>query len=181
MPLGRGGGCGLADDDGVMDISGTSLCRNRLAPFCRGCGIDIGAGGDPITETAIRIDLAVPYTRVGFSQAQLIGNGANLRWFADGCLDYVYSSHLLEDFKDTQVVLKEWCRVLRQRGRLVLFCPDEQAYRKHCADTGEGYNTHHKHEDFSLAKVKAMLGDMNILHEIALIDNYSWDLVAEKV
>ncbi len=165
----------------ATDISETSRCRNRLAPFCKGCGIDIGCGGDFITETAIRIDLATPYSLVGPFPAHLTGDGTKLRWFADGCLDYVYSSHLLEDFENTQAVLNEWCRVLRRRGRLILYCPDEKAYRMHCLKTGAGHNTHHKHADFSLAKVKTMLGNMNILHEIPLIDDYSWDLVAEKV
>jgi len=73
--------------------------------------------------------------------------------------------------------------VLRPGGRLVLFCPDEQAYRAHCAATGQPYNQHHVHADFSLAFVKRALGESApcaILHETPLVDVYSWELVVEK-
>src|SRR6516225_5766892 len=104
--------------------SETSKCRGRLALFCTGYGVDLGFGGDPITETAIRVDLPQPYTHVGAYGIQLGGTATSLFWFNDGVLDYVYSSHLLEDFEDTQGLLKEWLRVLKIGGRLVLFCPD---------------------------------------------------------
>lgn len=163
--------------------SETSKCRDRLAPFCVGYGLDIGFGGDPITESAIRVDQPTPYARTGSCPVQLGGDATKLKWFQDGVLDYIYSSHLLEDFDDTQTVLKEWLRVLKPRGRLIIFCPDEPAYREHCRKTGQTYNVHHKHADFSLEKVKtclAGLGEMTILHELALVDVYSWEIVAEK-
>src|SRR5262249_3221347 len=50
--------------------------------------------------------------------------------------------------------------------------------------TAQGYNQHHKVPDFSLAKVKNILGDIGgtrIIHENPLIDHYSWELVAEKL
>jgi hypothetical protein len=93
--------------------SETSKCRERLAPFCEGYGLDIGFGGDPISETAIRVDMPNPYTRTGSFPVQLGGDATRLHWFANGTLDYVYSSHLLEDFKDTRAVLVEWIRVLK--------------------------------------------------------------------
>jgi predicted SAM-dependent methyltransferase len=164
--------------------SETSKCRERLAPFCLGDGVDLGFGGDPITETAIRIDMPQPYAHTGSYQVQLGGDATKLHWFNDGVLDYVYSSHLLEDFEDTRTILLEWLRVLRSGGRLVIFCPDEQVYREHCRRTGQGYNEHHKVSDFSLAKVKKILGDIGgtrIIHENPLIDDYSWELVAEKL
>jgi predicted SAM-dependent methyltransferase len=164
--------------------SETSKCRERLAPFCLGYGVDLGFGGDPITERAIRIDKPRPYARTGSYEVQLGGDATRLHWFNDAVLDYVYSSHLLEDFVDTKVILVEWLRVLRPGGRLVLFCPDEEIYRNHCSTTGQGYNEHHKIADFSLAKIKKILGDIGgtrILHENPLIDGYSWELVAEKL
>jgi predicted SAM-dependent methyltransferase len=163
--------------------SETSKCRDRLAPFCDGCGLDLGAGGDPINESAIRVDLPSPYARVGPYPVQLKGDATKLAWFADECLDYLYSSHLLEDYEDAKPVLKEWLRVLRPGGRLIIFCPDEQVYRRHCAETGQTYNPHHKVSNFSLATVKAdlaSLGQKKILHEAPLVDIYSWELVLEK-
>lgn len=163
--------------------SETSRCRRRLAPYCQGYGIDVGFGGDAISTSAIRVDLPKPYADTGDQSVQLGGDARDLKWFADASLDYVYSSHLLEDFEDTERVLREWLRVLRQGGVLIIFCPDEQLYRKHCKRTGQPYNPHHIHDNFSLESVKAALasiGGTKVVHEVGLVDEYSWELVAEK-
>jgi len=167
-------------------VSETSKCRARLAPFCVGYGLDLGFGGDPITPAAVRMDMPRPYADyLGAAHpVQLGGDVADLRWFRDGVLDYVYSSHVLEDFTDVQAVLSEWLRVLRPGGRLVIYCPDEQVYRRHCAATGQPYNLHHVHADFSLAYVQHALGRLartRELHSAPLIEVYSWEIVVEKL
>lgn len=164
--------------------SETSKCRSRLAPYCTGYGLDLGFGGDPIVPHAIGMDMPQPYSDVGKLPVQLGGDATRLVWFADGTLDFVFSSHLLEDFVDVGAVLEEWMRVLRPGGRLIIFCPDEQVYRRHCAATGQPYNTQHVHADFSLAYTKRELLRIGvphrILHETALTDIYSWEIVIEK-
>lgn len=173
----------LAKQHKVFNLSETSKCRARLAPYCIGNGLDLGFGGDAITESAVRVDFANPYSRTAGQPVQLGGDCLNLEWFRDGSLDYVYSSHLLEDFKDTAAALREWLRVLKPGGLLILFCPDEQKYRTHCKKTGQYYNEYHKHEDFSLSKVKqilASLGQRCVVHENPLVDAYSWELVIKK-
>jgi ubiquinone/menaquinone biosynthesis C-methylase UbiE len=128
------------------------------------------------------MDMPSPYAYTGNEAVQLGGKAEDLYWFRDGVLDFVYSSHLLEDFVDTEAVLREWLRVLRPGGRLIIFCPDEQVFRKHCATTGQPYNTHHVHADFSLEKVKGHLGHIGgtrVIHETPLVDLYSWELVCE--
>lgn len=164
--------------------SETSKCRPRLAKYCAGYGVDLGFGGDPINDSAIRIDLPNPYAYTGPFQTQLGGDASRLPWFRDSVLDYVYSSHLLEDFEDSKEVLIEWLRVVKPGGRLVIFCPDEQRYRQHCNETGQPYNSAHKHADFSLAMVKALLteiGKTRVVYENPLVDIYCWELVAEKL
>jgi len=163
--------------------SETSKCRARLQPFCSGYGLDLGFGGDPISPRAIRVDSPQPYADTGDAPVQLGGDASQLHWFRDDVLDYVYSSHLLEDFSNTGEVLREWLRVLKPGGNLIIFCPDEQVYRAHCARTGQIYNENHKHADFSLQKVKRILqeiGGVKFIHEDALVDIYSWELVAQK-
>jgi predicted SAM-dependent methyltransferase len=163
--------------------SETSKCRERLARHCTGCGVDLGPGGDPIVPHAIRVDLAEPYSHVGDLPVQLSGWAEDLHWFKDGVLDFVYSSHLLEDYRDTERVLREWLRVLKSGGYLVLYCPDEQVYREHCAATGQDYNQQHIHANFSLEFVKRILDRIcmtEVVYEMPLIDVYSWDLVCRK-
>jgi predicted SAM-dependent methyltransferase len=164
--------------------SETSKCRERLAPFCEGYGLDIGFGGDPISETAIRVDMPNPYTRTGSFPVQLGGDATRLHWFANGTLDYVYSSHLLEDFKDTRAVLVEWIRVLKSGGRLIIFCPDQIAYEAYSNARGLPMNPHHVHADFSLRSVRKILADIGQtkeIHAANIVDDYSWELVVVKM
>jgi len=163
--------------------SETSQCRPRLSDYCRGNGVDLGPGGDPISLSAVRVDLPQPYTNVGSLPVQLGGDASDLYWFKDNCLDYVYSSHLLEDFEETEKVLREWIRVLKIGGKLIIYCPDEQRYRAHCAKSGQGYNYNHFHENFSLKMVKDILiqiGSCKVIHEGDNIGDYCWEIVAEK-
>lgn len=135
----------------------TSKCRERLKHFCIGCGLDLGYGGDPILPTAITVDLPTPYAQVGNSPLHLKGDARNLYWFRDNVLDYVYSSHLLEDFENTYDVLKEWLRVIKPGGYLILYCPDEPTYKEHCRKTGQSYNYSHKIKNFGLECCKKIL------------------------
>lgn len=137
-----------------MPARETSKFRELLAGFCLGDGVDIGFGTDPIVETAIRIDdtssWLPPYEHsVEYRQMtglQLKGDARSLKWFTDGCMDYVYSSHTLEDFEDKEMVLKEWVRILKPGGHLVLLLPDEQCYRQF----EKNLNPLHKDENFCL-------------------------------
>jgi SAM-dependent methyltransferase len=108
-----------------------SKCRERLKHFCIGSGLDLGHGGGPIVPNTIIVDLPAPYTHIGHGSLHLKGDGINLYWFRDNIFDYVYSSYLLEGFEDTYKVLKEWLRVIRPGGYLILYCHDEPTYREH--------------------------------------------------
>jgi predicted SAM-dependent methyltransferase len=169
-----------------MYQSETSVCRERLKKFCFGDGLDLGFGGDPIIPSAITVDMNIPYAEVGCSPQHLHGDARNLCWFKDGVLDYVYSSHLLEDFPEgeTGLVLTEWMRVIKPGGFLILYCPDEQKYREHCRLTGQGYNEAHKVSRFSLDYVKQVLSSLgvaySIVHENAYVDGYSFEIVVMK-
>jgi len=170
--------------------SETSKCRERLKKFCIGDGLDIGYGGDPVVPSAITIDLPEgPYCRLDNSRPQnLHGDCSNLHWFKDGVFDYVYSSHLLEDFSAEEIpkILLEWLRVLKIGGYLILYCPDEQAYRDNCKRNNSVSNEHHKNEKFGLnflldiyRKKIPMLCE--VVHSLELIDIYSFELVLKKV
>jgi SAM-dependent methyltransferase len=160
-----------------------NVASEHLAPFCVGYGADLGFGGDPISDAAVRIDYPNPYAHTGMYPVQLGGDASRLRWFADGVLDYVYSSHLLENFQDTKGILFEWLRVLKPGGHLILFCPDQQVYETYCRTHGKEPNPHHAHADFSLRKVQQILSEIDATEEIHsrdIVDDYSWELVVAK-
>ena len=53
-------------------MSETSKCRDRLAKYCIGNGLDIGHGGDPINDTAITLDMDQPTSDYGFRKTNFI-------------------------------------------------------------------------------------------------------------
>jgi SAM-dependent methyltransferase len=164
--------------------SETSKCRRDLAPFCTGDGVDVGYGGDPIVPHAICVDLPRPYARYERHPQHLHGDARNLHWFTDGCLDFVYSSHVLEDFEDTAAVLGEWLRVLAPGGHLVLFLPDEPTYREHCRARGLPPNPHHVHDEFGpgyLEEVVAARDDAEVCHLRFPVGVYSFEMVIRKL
>jgi len=132
--------------------SETDKCRNRIAKYCEGMGLDLGFGGDVVVPWAITLDLPKPYTKVGNSPQNLRGDARDLYWFRDGVFDFVFSSHLFEDFSPEEMpfVLIEWLRVIKPGGFLILFLPDEQRYRASCESKQRPRNESHKVENFSL-------------------------------
>lgn len=164
-------------------VSETNKCRESLSRFCVGDGVDVGFGGDPIVSHAICMDLPTPYAKYRDYTQHLHGSADDLRWFKDGSLDWVYSSHVLEDFQDTRAVLDEWIRVVRPGGVVILYLPDEVTYRAHCRCQGRPPNAHHIHENFGLAFVKQALAkreDIEIVHERFPVGIYSFELVLRR-
>jgi ADP-heptose:LPS heptosyltransferase/SAM-dependent methyltransferase len=125
-------------------------------------GVDIGCGGDALLAEAICVDLPLPYTKCGRSPIHLKGNAAHLPWFADNVLDYVYSSHLFEDFPEPEnaAILREWLRALKPGGLLILLLPDQPRYLAACARKGEAPNPHHSIPHFGPGYVH-QLADRN--------------------
>ena len=167
----------------LRNISETSKCRATLTQFCQGDGMDIGYGGDPIVPHAICMDLPQGYAHYKNHVQHLHGDARDLHWFRSNSLDWIYSSHVLEDFEDTKAVLEEWLKVVKSGGNLVLYLPDEQTYRAYCRSQGRPPNIHHIHEDFSLHYVKECLvhrTDVEIIHERFPVGIYSFELVLRK-
>lgn len=164
--------------------SETSKVRERLVSYCNGDGIDIGYGGDPIVPYAITMDLTLKYANYLPFPQHLHGDATNLKWFRNNTLDFVYSSHVLEDFIDTEAVLAEWLRVLKPGGNLILFLPEEGLYRKYCRENGKEPNAHHIHDLFGLKYMEQIVGyrsDCEIVHSVSPVDIYNFELVLKKL
>ncbi len=123
----------------------------------KGRGVDIGCGVKKKVKGAIGVDI-VPKDKVidvggqkgKKSIADVTASGDELPMFKDGEMDYVTASHVLEHFLDPIKALKEWKRILKTGGKLIIALPDAgTTTTMHLDDT-------HRH-DFSIESAICML------------------------
>ncbi|MCW3087903.1 MAG: Methyltransferase type 11 [Sediminibacterium sp.] len=142
--------------------SETAKVRNRVLPFCEGKGCDVGFGGDKIRKTNCDgIDFPQPYTYTGKDKVDIgcdvINNEIPV---PDNTYDYVYTSHLIEDFTDTKDALRKFIRILKDGGNLVLVFPDQPKYEAYCLDMGVPMNPYHIHADMGYDYMLQQLDEM---------------------
>ena len=131
-------------------MSETSTHKHYILEYLNSDNIiDIGFGGSKIVPHAKGCDLPKPYTKVGEDTNDIPADITKGLPIGDNSFDIVFSSHLIEDFEDTSLILNEMIRVLKNNGRLILFFPDEQRYRERNKDRPEIWNKAHKHLDMS--------------------------------
>ena len=119
--------------------------RWELVKWTRGRGLDVGCGPNKAFPHMIGVDNGADTQLFGiqFKPDVWIDDAADLRLFGTDSMDFVFSSHVLEHIPFDNVVkcLKEWLRVIKIGGYLVMYLPDETLYPK----VGEpGANPDHK-------------------------------------
>lgn len=121
--------------------------RWEVIGYTQGTGLDLGCGGRKLWPASIGVD-------GGRRGAQNVAGDVSKRLIFDtGSVDYVFSSHCLEDIEDTEQTLAEWWRVLKVGGHLVLYLPHADFYPRR----GEpGANRDHRHDFVPEDIVKAM-------------------------
>ena len=168
-------------------MSETTHARPVLAKYCEGLGLDIGFGGDAIVPAAITFDMERPYCPSFAGHKQIMkGDCKNLSMFCNESMDYIYSSHLLEDFTYSELknIIAEWRRVLKPNGLLITNCPDQQKFLAHCHKTGQPLNMAHKEQDFSLQTFKNVADKVGKWEEVFVEPSagaYSFYLVLRKI
>jgi ubiquinone/menaquinone biosynthesis C-methylase UbiE len=132
--------------------SETSKVRQLVLPFCVGKGCDIGFGGDKIKkDDCVGIDYELPYAATGADKVDIACDVINEEIpIPDNSFDYVYSSHLIEDFADTTDALRKFTRILKPGGKLILVFPDQKKYEEICRKSGQLLNNRHVHSDMGL-------------------------------
>jgi SAM-dependent methyltransferase len=85
--------------------------------YFAGQGIDVGYGGD----------LVVPNCR-GWDVED--GDAHELAGIPDASFDFVYSSHILEHLEDPARAVKNWWRVLKPGGYLILYVPERDLFER---------------------------------------------------
>ncbi len=117
--------------------------------FLEGNGVDIASGGWPIVPWAIQVELT-PDKFKWYNQRPI---PEHIEWkgdarvlpFKDQTLDFVFSSHYLEDVEHWLPVLAEWCRCIKVGGFIVIILPDKKLWADALA-RGQPCNCEHRHE-----------------------------------
>jgi hypothetical protein len=151
-------------------------CRNRLLRYCIGQGIDIGCGACKIKPEAIGIDKYHP-------DADMRRDGRILEYYPSNLFDFVFSSHLLEEIESTSATLREWTRVLKPGGYLVLYQAEKDLY--YPFEDPQCNPSHKHHFDWeTLWGVIERLGDMELIHHACYSGEpnkeWSFELVTRK-
>jgi len=129
----------------IDDPQGRESAKVRfdIVPYMKGRILDLGCGQDKVFPIAIGVDNKIDAKLFGIEVKPDIAveTCERMELFADASVDTVFSSHLLEHITDYKAALKEWMRILKVGGHLILYLPDEDEYPK----VGEhGANQDHK-------------------------------------
>lgn len=129
--------------------------RFDIVEFTRGKGLDLGCGPNKAFPHFVGVDSGKDTELFGLDiQPDVqVDDAGHLPMFDDASQDFVFSSHLLEHIEDYAAALKEWWRVIRPGGYLVLYLPHRDFYPR----IGQpGANIDHKH-DFEPKNIKDVM------------------------
>lgn len=87
--------------------------------YCAGLGIDIGCGFDPI-DSGGEVYM--------FDMIHGQGDATRMDHVDDATFDYVHSSHLLEHIEEPEIAVRNWWRVLKPGGYLLIMVPERDLY-----------------------------------------------------
>jgi ADP-heptose:LPS heptosyltransferase/predicted SAM-dependent methyltransferase len=125
-----------------------------IVHYLRGRLLDVGCGPFKVFPYAIGVDDYSHAQMFGWQyKPDVISDASTLSMFANESMDSVFSSHALEHIRDTDKALKEWFRVLKKGGYLILYLPHKELY----PNIGQpGANPDHKHDFLPEDITKAM-------------------------
>ncbi len=128
----------------------------ELVPYTRGKGLDLGCGPNKGFPHFIGVDNLTDTQLFGVAMKPdfTVDTCERLPMFGSAAFDFVYSSHLLEHVQDYKSALKEWWRLIKPGGYLVLYLPHKEFY----PNIGtKGANPDHKHDFMPQDIVDAMM------------------------
>lgn len=138
----------------------------ELPQYTSGRGLDLGCGPSKAFPHFIGVDNYTEKAMFGIDmKPDVVCDCTKLDLFGSASMDFVFSSHLLEHLQDTQAVLREWWRVIKPGGYLILYLPHKDLY----PNVGtEGANPDHKH-DFTPDDIADAMRDVG-----------AWDLIRNE-
>lgn len=119
--------------------------RFAVLPYLTRGGLDIGCGPKKVWAHLLGVDSGKDTELFGVQMKPdiVVGSAERLALFADAAVDSVFSSHLLEHIENWTAALREWWRLVKVGGHLVLYLPHADLY----PNVGQpGANPDHKHD-----------------------------------
>jgi SAM-dependent methyltransferase len=111
---------------------------NFLRRYFVGAGIDIGGKPDPLASYQEFFPLMQAIKTWDWED----GDAQFLAGVGDEILDFVHSSHCLEHLVEPEAGLRNWFRVLKPGGYLIITVPDEDFYEQ--GTFPSAFNRNHK-------------------------------------
>lgn len=160
-----------------MEINGQKRFKN---------GIDVGCGTNRLSDKIISIDQQ-PDPR--YAHNQLIWDCKDLEIFNDNTLDFIFSSHCLEDFSNISEVFFMWWKKLKINGLMILLLPDmengrypkvgaENGNPSHRTNVGKNYIENMLRELFEKDKIKYKMLQVDTIPHA---ESCTIDFVIEKI
>ena len=150
----------------INDPQGNEAAKVKwdIVEYTAGRGLDLGCGLFKTFPHFIGVDNGHHWGNQGVDV--MVDTCEDLSVFADNSMDFVFSSHLLEHITNYEAALKEWWRVIKQDGYLILYLP----HKEHYPNIGEaGANPDHKHDFMPADIIDAMvkIGGWTLLENTA--------------
>lgn len=107
---------------------------DKVRAFVKGDKVaDLGCGARKTVEPSVGVDRVpggqvIPWLSGSISVADVVADVDKPLPFEDETFDTVIARHIIEHCLDTIAVLKEWSRILKAGGRLIISTPDERIH-----------------------------------------------------
>ena len=145
-----------------------SYDRRYATRWLVGDGIDIGSGDDPLGGYVPLF----PLMKTVRSWDRPDGDAMLMEGVDDQSYDFVHSSHCLEHLADPGKALRNWVRICKPGGHLLIMVPDEDLYEQGVWPSI--YNTDHKYT-FTIGKPQSWCPQsVNVIDLLRTV----WDEVA---
>lgn len=130
---------------------------NFMRRYFVGDGVDIGGKPDPLSLYSEFFPLMRSVRVWDWDD----GDAQYMQGVADNTFDFINSSHCLEHLRNPVEGLRNWLRVVKPGGYVIVLIPDEDLYEQGVFPST--FNTDHKHT-FTLHKEKSWSGcSVNVL------------------
>ncbi|HRR48716.1 MAG TPA: methyltransferase domain-containing protein [Bacteroidales bacterium] len=156
------------------------LEENFFQKYCNGRGIDIGCGNDPLLPNIDKWDFSISPDQ----------DATYMKGIPDNTYDFVYSSHCLEDLSRPDIAIKNWWRILKNGGYLIIFVPHRDLFELRKTLPSAGNVNHRWYFVIDKNEPPVTIGlipfivdnltDYDIIYVKKCDDNYSYYIKDEK-